>query len=116
MRRARFGLLVPLFLAVVAVPIAAAARAAATTDRVTMTEFHFALSPTSVHKGVVRFTLSNNGSIGHDLKINGKKSAIIGPHKSGSLAVTFRKPGRYTYLCTVPGHAAAGMKGVLIVK
>jgi uncharacterized cupredoxin-like copper-binding protein len=116
MRRTRLGLVALLLLAVLAVPIAALARVAATTDRVTMTEFHYALSPVSVHKGVVRFTLSNNGSVGHDLKINGKKSAIIGPHKTGSFSVTFRKAGRYTYLCTVPGHAAAGMKGVLIVK
>ena len=26
------------------------------------------------------------------------------------------KPGTYQFLCTVPGHAAAGMKGVLTVK
>jgi azurin len=26
------------------------------------------------------------------------------------------KPGKYTYLCTFPGHAMAGMKGVLTVK
>jgi uncharacterized cupredoxin-like copper-binding protein len=26
------------------------------------------------------------------------------------------KPGTYTFLCTVPGHAAGGMKGTLTVK
>ena len=26
------------------------------------------------------------------------------------------KPGSYTFICTFPGHFAAGMKGVLIVK
>lgn len=26
------------------------------------------------------------------------------------------KPGKYVYICTFPGHFAAGMKGVLIVK
>lgn len=26
------------------------------------------------------------------------------------------KPGRYTFICTFPGHFAAGMKGTLIVK
>ena len=26
------------------------------------------------------------------------------------------KPGRYTFICTFPGHFAAGMKGVLVVK
>ena len=26
------------------------------------------------------------------------------------------KPGKYTFLCTVPGHAEGGMKGELTVK
>jgi plastocyanin len=116
MRRSRLGLVTSLLFALLAVPLAASARVAATNDRVTMTEFHFAFSPTSVRKGIVRFTLANNGSVGHDLKINGKKSATIGPNKTGSFSVTFRKAGKYPYLCTVPGHAAAGMKGVLVVK
>lgn len=33
--------------------------------------------------------------------------------------VNFKAPtkaGKYTYLCTFPGHAVAGMKGTLIVK
>jgi uncharacterized cupredoxin-like copper-binding protein len=116
MRRTRLGLVASLLVAVPAVPIATSAAAAGTTDRVTMTEFHFAFSPASVKKGVVRFTLRNDGSVGHDLKINGKKSATIGPHKTGSLSVRFLKAGRYRYSCTVPGHAGAGMKGVLVVK
>jgi len=36
-----------------------------------------------------------------------------------TVEVTFAapaKPGTYTYLCTFPGHFAAGMKGQLIVK
>jgi uncharacterized cupredoxin-like copper-binding protein len=35
---------------------------------------------------------------------------------SANLTVTFTKPGTYRYLCTLPGHAEAGMKGVLTVK
>jgi hypothetical protein len=31
------------------------------------------------------------------------------------LRVTFKAPGTYEYLCTVPGHAAAGSKGLLTV-
>ena len=36
--------------------------------------------------------------------------------KTARLVVTFKKKGKYTYLCTVPGHAAAGMKGVFTVR
>jgi uncharacterized cupredoxin-like copper-binding protein len=30
--------------------------------------------------------------------------------------VSFKKKGKYSYLCTVPGHAAGGMKGVFTVR
>ena len=32
--------------------------------------------------------------------------------QSATLRVTFLRKGNYAYTCTVPGHAAAGMKGV----
>lgn len=32
------------------------------------------------------------------------------------LSVRFPKAGSYRFICTVPGHAAAGMKGVLKVR
>lgn len=89
--------------------------AAATTVTVTMTEFKFAFSKASVKKGKVTFKLVNKGSLPHDLKIAGKKSKLIQPGKTGTLVVTFKKAGKYAYLCTVPGHAAAGMKGKLKV-
>jgi uncharacterized cupredoxin-like copper-binding protein len=82
---------------------------------VTATEFHFKLSKTSVPHGSVTFTVTNKGHVGHDFKIGGKKTALISPGKSGKLTVTLKK-GKAAYLCTVPGHAAAGMKGSLTVK
>ncbi|TMK70873.1 MAG: hypothetical protein E6G50_07200 [Actinobacteria bacterium] len=39
---------------------------------------------------------------------------MVQPGKTGKLVVTLTK-GKKKYLCTVPGHAAAGMKGVLKV-
>jgi uncharacterized cupredoxin-like copper-binding protein len=82
-----------------------------------MTEFKFTVVPKTVRKGaVITFALSNKGTIGHDFKIGGKKSAVVAAKKRGTLKVTFKKAGRYAYLCTLPSHAAAGMKGVLVVK
>jgi uncharacterized cupredoxin-like copper-binding protein len=90
-------------------------RATATTITVTATEFKFKLSRKSAPVGTVIFKIVNKGKIQHDFKINGKKTALIKPGKSATLKVVFKKKGRYSYLCTVPGHAALGMKGVLAV-
>jgi uncharacterized cupredoxin-like copper-binding protein len=79
------------------------------------TEFHFTLSKSSVAKGSVTFTITNSGKLEHDFKIGGKTSAKVKPGKSTKLTVSL-KAGKMKYLCTVPGHAAAGMKGTLTVK
>ena len=52
----------------------------------------------------------------HDFKINGKHTPLIQPGTTARLVVTFTKKGKYPYLCTVPGHAAAGMKGIFTVR
>jgi uncharacterized cupredoxin-like copper-binding protein len=79
-------------------------------------EFRFTLSKKTVPKGATTFKVTNKGTLPHDLKIARKKTRLIAPSKSATLKVTFKKAGRYPYLCTVPGHAAAGMKGVLRVR
>ena len=78
-------------------------------------EFKFTLSKMSVPHGSVTFTITNKGALAHDFSINGKKTAQIPTGKSTTLTVTFAKAGKYAYMCTVPGHAAAGMKGTLTV-
>jgi uncharacterized cupredoxin-like copper-binding protein len=64
----------------------------------------------------VTFNFKNTGHVLHDFKINGKKTALIKPGHSVRLVVPFKKKGRFTYICTVPGHAAAGMKGTFTVR
>lgn len=90
----------------------ATAHAAATTVNVTAKEFHFTLSASSAKPGTVTFKVTNKGHLKHDFKINGKKTPLISPGKSSTLKVRFTKAGSYKYECTVPGHAAAGMRGV----
>jgi len=78
--------------------------------------FVFKLSTTTVKHGTVTFAVKNTGvGLSHDFKINGKKTPLLAPGKSATLTVTFAKAGSYPYSCTVPGHAAAGMKGTLKV-
>ena len=85
-----------------------------TTVTVTMKEFKFTLSRKIVPHGTVVFKLVNKGTLGHDFKIAGKKSKLIGKGKTSLFTVTL-SAGSKKYLCTVPGHAAAGMKGTLKV-
>ena len=49
----------------------------------------------------------------HDFKIAGKKTKTLNPGKKATLRVVFKKKGRFAYVCTLPGHARLGMKGVL---
>ena len=114
-----------------ALPAAAHQSAArATTVKVTEgkpSEFHITLSTSSVKHGAVTFSVKNSGALAHDFKVcssnkggkatacAGKVTAMINPGKSATLSVTLAKAGSYEYLCTVPGHAAGGMKGVLKV-
>jgi len=92
-----------------------ASSAAPPTVKVNMTDYAFALSKTRVPKGTVVFRVVNSGEIVHDFRIAGKKTPIYTAGQSGVLRVVFRKRGNYTFICTVPGHVAAGMKGVLKV-
>ena len=90
---------------------------AATKISVRGKEFSFHLSKRSIPKpGKVTFSFHNVGTMAHDFRIGGKQTRLIGPGKTARLRVTFHKKGRFTYLCTVPGHAQAGMKGVFTVR
>jgi uncharacterized cupredoxin-like copper-binding protein len=78
-------------------------------------EFRFTVTPKAAPKGTVVFSVTNKGTIPHDFRIKGKQTPLLTAGKSATLRIVFAKPGSYPYLCTVPGHAAAGMKGVFKV-
>ena len=107
-------------LAALAVAVAAQARSSVTAPQrvaVSATEFSFTVKPKTVKKGIaVVFTVTNRGGVSHDFRVGGKKTAILPAGKRGTLRVTFKKAGRYRYICTLPSHAVAGMQGVLVVK
>jgi uncharacterized cupredoxin-like copper-binding protein len=109
-------------LAVLAVGVFAGAGSASSSGSATTTkiavaasEFKFVLTKKTVPHGTVVFVVKNKGNVAHDFKIHSKKTPLITPGASKTLRVVFKK-GKYPYLSTVPGHAAAGMKGVLTVK
>ena len=96
---------------------AASTNAADATTRVTVkaSEFKYVFSKRSVPTGTVIFTVLNKGKISHDFKIGGKKTKTLLPGGAAKLTVKFTKKGQYAFLCTIFGHAKAGMKGKFAV-
>jgi uncharacterized cupredoxin-like copper-binding protein len=90
-------------------------------------EFNFQLASKTFAHGTVTFNVTNKGALPHDFKVcskattvkantcTGKSTGLISAGASKKLTFTFAKPGSYEYLCTVAGHAAGGMKGLMKV-
>jgi uncharacterized cupredoxin-like copper-binding protein len=91
--------------------------ASALLKRVTVaaSEFKFVLNAKTAKRGAVIFRVTNVGKIKHDFEISGRKTRMLGHGQSATLRVVFLRRGHYPYKCTVPGHAALGMKGVFTI-
>jgi nitrite reductase (NO-forming) len=90
-------------------------------------EFGIKLSKFSnLPAGVITFKVVNKGKAQHDFKVcavpakttannacNGKVTLLLNSGQTATLTVTIVKKGTYEYLCTVPGHAKIGMKGLM---
>lgn len=83
--------------------------------KVSASEFRFVLSAKTAKRGVVIFNVTNVGKVTHDFEISGRKTRMLAHGQSATLRVVFLRKGAYPYKCTVPGHAAAGMKGVFTI-
>lgn len=65
----------------------------------------------------VNIRLVNRGALFHDFTVEGlafRLSAVPGEQATAGLEAA--DPGSYRFLCTVPGHADAGMVGTLVVR
>jgi plastocyanin len=84
---------------------------------VKMTEYHFALSVKKVPTGTVVFTVVNSGQIPHIFEIQKlhKQTPLMQAGRRYVMRVTFKKPGKYYYLCPVGAHVQYGMFGTLPV-
>lgn len=83
------------------------------------TQIAFDTTKLSSKRGKVTIDFDNPAPIEHDVAIeqNGKVIAQSELIKEGKTSVSANlAPGTYTFLCTVPGHAEAGMEGVLTVR
>ena len=64
----------------------------------------------------VNLAVTNEGRIFHDLTVPGLDLAIgVEPGDTVRGALRAPEPGEYEFLCTVPGHASAGMTGTIVV-
>jgi plastocyanin len=81
-------------------------------------QLKFDKSSLTAKQGTLTITFANQAPLGHNFTIeqNGKVVAATPTFQGGTktLKVGLR-PGTYTFLCTVPGHAAAGMEGKLTI-
>ena len=78
-------------------------------------EIKFDVNTIKVKPGELKITLRNGGTSYHTLKVERTPLELkANPGKSDTGTVTLAK-GTYDFECTVPGHAAAGMKGKIVV-
>lgn len=77
------------------------------------------VSAIRVRRGRVTIVMQNPSLLPHNVAIRGRGVKKLGKvvFKGGTSTVTATlKPGRYVFYCSVAGHEAGGMKGVLAVQ
>lgn len=87
-------------------------------------DFRFAPNSLDARVGVpLRVRLTNRGTERHDLNfpslhmpgLQGVES-ILEPGETRSITLQFDTPGTHSFICSLPGHAAAGMTGAVTVR
>lgn len=79
-------------------------------------EYGFSPSRIEVPSGeAVNITLVNEGDLPHDLTISSLDFQLVADPDSRSVgSLTLEQGDEVSFECTVPGHAQAGMTGVLV--
>lgn len=120
----RLGLLA---LSVVAISIAmrgTGGRNSPTSAEVVLEDFRFTPNQLNATVGVpMTVRLTNRGTERHDLNfqslhmpgLRGVES-ILEPGETRTITLQFEEPGTHTFICSLPGHAAAGMTGAVFVR
>jgi plastocyanin len=83
---------------------------------VSASEMKFDPDAVAVEAGEVAVTLTNDGSIQHDLRIDGADFFVEAGSGESVDGTVDLEAGSYRFFCTVPGHRDAGMEGVLEVR
>lgn len=65
----------------------------------------------------VQVTVQNNGALAHDWVVQDQNQGTELLNPGDGVTINVNLPaGNYTFICTVPGHAEAGMTGTLTVQ
>jgi uncharacterized cupredoxin-like copper-binding protein len=81
------------------------------------TEMRYTPSSIAVAHGEVPVVLRNEGKMIHDLRVEGKPRLYVEAAAGQTSTTTWQlEKGRYRIFCSVAGHRAAGMEGLLEVR
>lgn len=83
------------------------------------TEYQFSPSTIVAKLGkTLTINFKNTGKMPHDFAIKELKVAtkVLQPGQSETITVTPKDRGMFMIECTVPGHAAKGMRGLLMIQ
>ena len=111
----------------ISIGIAARGRASTTSDGsavIVLEDLRFSPNRLDATVGVpLTVRLTNRGTERHDLNfpslhmpgLEGVES-ILAPGETRTITLRFDEPGSHTFICSLPGHAAAGMTGAVFVQ
>ena len=91
---------------------------------IVMTEMRFTPNRIDARVGQpIVIKIVNHGAQPHDLAFPSAEmpglrgvETLMNPGESTTVTLTFDRPGSYPFLCSIPGHAAAGMTGAVFVS
>jgi nitrite reductase (NO-forming) len=100
-------------------PAPSSGSAGAVVGAVEIEAFDLGFTPAAIEveaAGRYEFTLNNTGAIAHDVTFpDGTTTGMVDGAKSATVEIDVPAEG-LTFLCSVPGHAQAGMEGTVNVK
>ena len=98
---------------------AAGAAAPGHTLRVGLVEWRIVTSSRAILAGADRVTVTNTGTVPHDLQVTGPgvnaHTPLLDPGGSATVTITPRTGSALTLTCEVPGHEQAGMRTTVTV-
>ena len=88
-------------------------------DEVTAEDFRFSPAEVTVRAGEwVSVSFTNHDAVVHAWRVEGIPNVDVAarPGQTATLRFVLDEPGTYMVMCSIPGHAEAGMVGMVVVE